>query len=166
MAEGGDVKSSTEKLISEIKKYSTKKEGIESTASDGAKYRYDKYVLNYTSTPNWLVNIFDKAAQENNKKNATQFSYQDKYSIAFERPKFQGEPNGKIMMSELIELGSMSMGGKVTFDDKVSSIKKSLLKKKTVSPKVQKDYGKTYNNKEALESARRIAGSMKSKYEK
>jgi hypothetical protein len=59
----------------------------------------------------------------------------------------------------------MNMGG-VTFEDKVSSIKKSLLKKKIVSPKVQKDYGKTYNNKEALESARRIAGSMKSKYEK
>jgi uncharacterized protein (UPF0254 family) len=60
----------------------------------------------------------------------------------------------------------MNMGGKVTFDDKVSSIKKSLLKKKTVSPKVQKDYGKTYNKKEALESAKRIAGAMKAKYRK
>jgi hypothetical protein len=60
----------------------------------------------------------------------------------------------------------MNMGGKVTFDDKVSSIKKSLLKKKTVSPKVQKDYGKTYNKKEALESAQRIAGAMRAKYKK
>jgi len=60
----------------------------------------------------------------------------------------------------------MSMGGKVTFDDKVSSIKKSLLKTKKVSPKVQKDYGKTYNKKEALESAKRIAGAMKAKYKK
>jgi len=58
----------------------------------------------------------------------------------------------------------MNIGGKVTFDDKVSSIKKSLLKKKTVSPKVQKDYGKTYNKKEALESAKRIAGAMRAKY--
>jgi hypothetical protein len=62
--------------------------------------------------------------------------------------------------------GYMAMGAKVTFDDKVSSIKKSLLKKKTVSPKVQKDYGKTYNKKEALESAQRIAGAMRAKYKK
>jgi hypothetical protein len=59
---------------------------------------------------------------------------------------------------------AMSMGGKVTFEDKVSSIKKSLLKRKKVSPKVQKDYGKTYNKKEALESAKRIAGAIKKKY--
>jgi len=34
------------------------------------------------------------------------------------------------------------------------------LKRKKVSPKVQKDYGKTYSPKEAEESAKRIAGSM------
>jgi len=67
---------------------------------------------------------------------------------------------------KITKLPSMKMGGKVTFEDKVSSIKKSLLKKKTVSPKVQKDYGKTYNKKEALESAQRIAGAMKAKYNK
>jgi hypothetical protein len=67
---------------------------------------------------------------------------------------------------KITKLPSMKMGGKVTFDDKVSSIKKSLLKTKKVSPKVQKDYGKTYNKKEALESAKRIAGAMKAKYKK
>ena len=77
-----------------------------------------------------------------------------------------GNKNNKYSIELLSKYSRMSMGGKVTFDDKVSSIKKSLLKKKIVSPKVQKDYGKTYNNKEALESARRIAGSMKAKYQK
>jgi hypothetical protein len=53
--------------------------------------------------------------------------------------------------------------GGVTFDEKVSSISKSLLKRKKVSPSVQKDYGKTYNKKEAIESAKRIAGKIRAK---
>jgi hypothetical protein len=55
--------------------------------------------------------------------------------------------------------GMMAMGGE-TFDDKVQSISKSLLERKKVAPSVQKDYGKTYNKQEALDSARRIVGSM------
>ena len=54
----------------------------------------------------------------------------------------------------------MAKGGTTKFKDKVQSIKASLLKRKKVSPKVQKDYGKTYSPKEAEESAKRIAGSM------
>jgi DNA-binding transcriptional ArsR family regulator len=60
-------------------------------------------------------------------------------------------------------LDSMAMGGKVKFEDKVKAIKESLLKRKKVSPKVQKDYGKTYSPKEAEQSAKRIAGSMRKK---
>jgi hypothetical protein len=56
----------------------------------------------------------------------------------------------------------MADGG-VTFDDKVQSISKSLMKRKKVSPSVQKDYGKTYSKKEAIESAKRIAGAMRKK---
>lgn len=56
----------------------------------------------------------------------------------------------------------MARGG-ITFDDKVKVIKSSLLKRKKVSPKVQKDYGKTYSPKEAEESARRIVGAMTAK---
>jgi hypothetical protein len=63
--------------------------------------------------------------------------------------------------------GVMKKGGmsnkKVTFDDKVKAIQSSLLKRKKVSPKVQEDYGKTYSRKEALQSAKRIAGSMRKK---
>ncbi len=53
--------------------------------------------------------------------------------------------------------------GGVTFADKVKSIKSSLLKRKKVSPKVQKDYGKTYSPSEAEDSAKRIVGAMTAK---
>lgn len=59
--------------------------------------------------------------------------------------------------------GLFAKGGKVTFDDKVQAVKKSLLKRKKVSPKVQKDYGKTYSPKEAEQSAKRIVGAMTAK---
>ena len=59
--------------------------------------------------------------------------------------------------------GMMAMGGKVKFADKVKSIKASLLERKKVSPKVQKEYGKTYSPKEAEESAKRIVGAMTAK---
>jgi len=57
----------------------------------------------------------------------------------------------------------MVRSGKTTFNDKVKEIAKNLLKKKKVSPKVQKDYGKTYDKKEAVDSAKRIVGAMKKK---
>jgi hypothetical protein len=59
-----------------------------------------------------------------------------------------------------------AMGGKVKFEDKVKAVQKSLLKRKKVAPVVQKDYGKTYNRKEALESAKRIIGAQTAKWEK
>ena len=61
---------------------------------------------------------------------------------------------------ELNTYFSYAEGGKVGFSDKVKAIKKSLLKRKKVSPSVQKDYGKTYSPKEAEASAKRIAGAM------
>jgi hypothetical protein len=75
--------------------------------------------------------------------------------------------NGKKVVFDIEDLSweegdKMAMGG-VTFADKVSSIKSSLLKRKKVSPKVQKDYGKTYSPKEAEESAKRIVGAMTAK---
>ena len=59
--------------------------------------------------------------------------------------------------------GYMAMGGDVKFKDKVKSVKESLLKRKKVAKKVQKDYGKTYSPKEAEESAKRIVGAMTAK---
>jgi hypothetical protein len=63
---------------------------------------------------------------------------------------------------ELRKHNKMAMGG-VTFKDKVRAVKSSLLKRKKVSPSVQKDYGKTYSKKEAQESAERIVGAMTAK---
>jgi hypothetical protein len=59
---------------------------------------------------------------------------------------------------------TMAMGGKVKFSDKVKAVKASLLKTKKVSPKVQKDYGKTYSPKEAEQAAKRIVGSRTAKW--
>lgn len=50
--------------------------------------------------------------------------------------------------------------GGMTFDDKVSSISKALLERKKVPKSVQKDYGKTFTKEEAIDSAKRIVGSM------
>jgi hypothetical protein len=68
-------------------------------------------------------------------------------------------PNNKVTL-KMESGGKMARGGTTKFKDKVQSIKASLLKRKKVSPKVQKDYGKTYSPKEAEESAKRIVGSM------
>lgn len=75
--------------------------------------------------------------------------------------------NGKLDAEDfkMLRKGKMAMGGKVKFEDKVKAIKASLLKRKKVSPKVQKDYGKTYSPKEAEESAKRIVGAQTAKYE-
>lgn len=62
--------------------------------------------------------------------------------------------------------GSVKMyagGGKVKFKDKVEAIKASLLKRKKVPAKVQKDYGKTFSPSEAEDSAKRIVGAMTAK---
>jgi hypothetical protein len=76
-----------------------------------------------------------------------------------------GIDNAKEKAYSIIKRQYMAKGGKVTFKEKVSAIKKSLLKTKKVAPKVQKDYGKTYSKNEALLAAQRIAGSIKSKLE-
>ena len=62
---------------------------------------------------------------------------------------------------ELVE-NKYAKGGETTFQDKVDAISKNLEGKK-VAKSVQKDYGKRYSKKEALDSARRIVGSMKAK---
>jgi len=71
---------------------------------------------------------------------------------------------GLIKRADGTKRKSMMAGGDITFEDKVDAVKKSLLKRKKVSPKVQKDYGKTYSPKEAEDSAKRIVGSQM-KYE-
>jgi hypothetical protein len=69
----------------------------------------------------------------------------------------------KMTISSYNNRSKYAMGGKVKFEDKVKAIKASLLKNKKVPTKVQKDYGKTYNTKEAEQAAKRIAGAMRKK---
>lgn len=59
---------------------------------------------------------------------------------------------------------SFGKGGETTFMDKVKAVEKNLLKNKKVPAIVQKDYGKTYDKKEARESAMRIIGSQTAKW--
>jgi hypothetical protein len=60
-------------------------------------------------------------------------------------------------------VSKLKKGGMPTFADKVKSIAEKHLKRKKVSPSVQKEYGKTYNKQEALDSAKRIVGAMRKK---
>ena len=64
----------------------------------------------------------------------------------------------------------MAKGGQMAknpakFKDKVKAISKSLEGKK-VPKRVRKDYGATYNKKESMDAAKRIAGSMAKKERK
>lgn len=56
----------------------------------------------------------------------------------------------------------MAEGGESTFQEKVTKIAKKNVGK-AVPKSVQKDYGKRFSKNEALDSARRIVGSMKAK---
>jgi hypothetical protein len=136
MAKGGKVKLSNDgKLPNGKYEYVKGDEGM----FQGNKVRVVKYSTSYGGM--YEYNIID----ENGKIKTHGATKADKFEKQFTySPK-------------------MVKGGKVTFEDKVKAIKASLLKKKKVSPKVQKDYGKTYSPKEAEQSAKRIAGSMRKK---
>lgn len=68
------------------------------------------------------------------------------------------------MTGELVKHENLYAKGGVTFKDKVKSISNSL-KGKKVPSKLKKDYGTTYDKKESVLAATRIAGAMKAKME-
>lgn len=104
--DGGEVKdefANTKKLIDEIKKHSFYTKGTISTAKDGSKYRYDSYKLKYPNSANWLVQLFEKASEENTGKSYhTQFNHTDKYSFSYDRARFKGMPHGRMGFKELV----------------------------------------------------------------
>jgi hypothetical protein len=112
---GGETYSNTEKLIVELKKHSDYKKGKEGIDKEtGQKYRHDRYILKYPFASYWLVKLWEKAAEENGDKYARNFIYNNKYSFAFDRGKFKGERDGRISLSELIELNDdYKQGGKL-----------------------------------------------------
>jgi hypothetical protein len=94
----------TEKLLNTILSICNYTQGEICITNDGVKYRHDHYVTKYPSVFNSIVNLFDKAAKENNAEFSTQFFYNKEYSFAYDRPKFKGQSNGKISFSKLIIL--------------------------------------------------------------
>jgi len=75
-----------------------------------------------------------------------------------------GQVINKFVTSNIKELQidpdfEMAKGGMTTFQDKVNAISKRLEGKK-VPTRLKKDYGATYDKKEAKEAGQRIAGSM------
>lgn len=102
-----------------------------------------------------------KQIHDQKKKIALEVIDDTKDSIPNQRDKIHLRAS-EDFIERLYDKGGMTKK-KTTFDDKVKAIQSSLLKRKKVSPKVQKDYGKTYNKKEALASAKRIAGAMRKK---
>ena len=94
---------STEKLISAVRKNGIEINGKVSTANDGVKYMYKRVELKYNKASNWLVTLFENSAKENGCKNSKSFNFENKFSFYYDRPKFNGQNNGKIWFTELIE---------------------------------------------------------------
>ena len=103
---GGSLESNfelenTEKLISELKKYSTKTTSDVMTNAEGHSYVFHTWKLTYPHASNWLVRLFEKAAYENTGKTyLSQFSSGD-ILFTYERPEFKGRPNGSMRMKML-----------------------------------------------------------------
>jgi hypothetical protein len=124
MADGGETKKYTDKIIEYLKKNGQLNKGRESIAKDGTKYRYDRYSTRGESANNWIVALFENAAEENGNRYATQFSYKDIYSISYDRPKYKGVVNGKITITELVEGDKMAKGGVIASSETKEGIEK------------------------------------------
>jgi hypothetical protein len=104
--DGGEIEhisemENTEKLISELKKYSTKTTSDVMTNAEGESYVFHTWKLTYPHASNWLVRLFEKAAYENTGKTyLSQFSSGD-ILFTYERPEFKGRPNGSMRMKML-----------------------------------------------------------------
>ena len=165
MAKGGEVDKPKTITFGELK------QGEEYYQIDNTHYQIKKYKIT-EKRPNGysMIQIGGANIGEQNKDGAIKSiskyqgaAYSSNEDVYLYKTKEDAKKSYKIAFLDALE--KMAMGGKVKFEDKVKSIKASLLKRKKVSPKVQKDYGKTYSPKEAEESAKRIAASQRMKYE-
>jgi cell division protein FtsB len=149
MAKGGktddNYRGKKEQIIKDLRKIKSGLDGIppEVFEKDGLIYVSAEDGQHYAEYYDFYIN---KDLEKVANKYGSYWEWEDAGSIVF-APEWMWD---------------MKMGG-ITFDEKVESISESLMERKKVSPKVQKDYGKTYNKKEAVESAKRIAGAMRSK---
>ena len=154
MADGGTTKSTVKLTLSDIDSYdyTYKQDGATASITFGfgkEPFQYEVKKISKSLEP-LKQDILDAFTIQGIK----QHEYKGGFSEAI-----------KHLDTKVVYEDNMAKGGKVKFEDKVKAIKESLLKRKKVSPKVQKDYGKTYSPKEAEESAKRIAASQRMKYE-
>jgi len=77
---------------------------------------------------------------------------------------FYTERNAESFAQRLNMSSSFETGGKVSFAEKSRAIARNF-KGKRVEPKYQKEYGKTYDAKEAKEVGDKIAGAQKANYD-
>jgi hypothetical protein len=119
----------------------------------------------YMADGGWIDEVLREIEQIKKKYPKSKVSYYFAKNGNGKNYVIEAKENGKVVYSSY-QQNKMAMGGKVKFEDKVKEVQKSLLKRKKVAPVVQKDYGKTYNRKEALESAKRIIGAQTAKWEK
>jgi hypothetical protein len=139
------------------------KGGTEMNVRSSYSSRISEVKLIFDSKGN-LHEIIDYGSSTDGYPNTSRGSGRTYNADKKETLKVLSEKYNPSFAKKLIESVStkMDMGG-VTYDDKVTSISKSLMKRKKVSPSVQKDYGKTYSKDEAIDSAKRIAGAMRKK---
>lgn len=127
------------------------------------KQRLDEGKITYRGlgTGKLYNDFYDKAGESGTRIKVDGKEY---YITDTEFNTFSRGSDGKLRIKfDAPQRKGYAKGGTTTFNDKVKSISKSLLKRKKVAPSVQKDYGKTYDKKEAIESAKRIAGAIRKK---
>ena len=116
-ANGGEVNSSTQKLIEQLKKNSNESVSDVMTNKQGEKYRFRNWKLKYNSASNFLVKLFEKASEENTGKSYNRNFYNGDYSFYYNRPEMKNKPNGSMQMRMLEVLNRFKAGGMVEFYD-------------------------------------------------
>ena len=116
-ANGGEVNSSTQKLIEELKKNSNERVSDVMTNKQGEKYRFRYWKLKYNSASNFLVKLFEKASEENTGKSYNKNFYNGNYSFYYNRPEMKNKPNGSMQMRMLEVLNTFKDGGSVDSAD-------------------------------------------------
>ena len=114
---GGEVNSSTQKLIEQLKKNSNESVSDVMTNKQGEKYRFRNWKLKYNSASNFLVKLFEKASEENTGKSYNRNFYNGDYSFYYNRPEMKNKPNGSMQMRMLEVLNTFKDGGMVEFHD-------------------------------------------------
>jgi len=141
MAKGGDVNFDPKKLI-----------GLDGY-NENSRSTFDIIEIREISKDNIKVE-FEYSKTMTSEKSFTLQELKDLYN--------GNKVNGYRVFIRKEEGGEMKWGGRVTFKEKVAAITESLNGRK-VKPKYKKEYGNTYDKKEAKQAATKIVGAMVSK---